>query len=158
MAEFKEQVLDILEEVCENDIVKENLDVQLFEEGILDSFAVVSLLVEFQERLDIEVSISDFDRDEWATPNMVIKSWKKSDEQSKIWSDAFSIGPFAVFLLIPTRFLLPLLSDEKVEQAATSLKKKNSKYDFTAKDVSRSKISSDVRFIGIRTYGCFPSI
>lgn len=53
MAEFKEQVLDILEEVCENDIVKENLDVQLFEEGILDSFAVVSLLVEFQERLDI---------------------------------------------------------------------------------------------------------
>ena len=38
MAEFKEQVLDILEEVCENDIVKENLDVQLFEEGILDSF------------------------------------------------------------------------------------------------------------------------
>ncbi|MHA4251806.1 D-alanyl-lipoteichoic acid biosynthesis protein DltD, partial [Bacillus cereus] len=29
---------------------------------------------------------------------------------------------FAVFLLIPTRFLLPLLSDEKVEQAATSLK------------------------------------
>ncbi|GAB6462550.1 MULTISPECIES: D-alanine--poly(phosphoribitol) ligase subunit DltC [Bacillus cereus group] len=73
MAEFKEQVLDILEEVCENDIVKENLDVQLFEEGILDSFAVVSLLVEFQERLDIEVSISDFDRDEWATPSMVIK-------------------------------------------------------------------------------------
>ncbi|EDR92991.1 D-alanine--poly(phosphoribitol) ligase, subunit 2 [Bacillus anthracis str. A0442] len=73
MAEFKEQVLDILEEVCENDIVKENLDVQLFEEGILDSFAVVSLLVEFQERLDIEVSISDFDRDERATPNMVIK-------------------------------------------------------------------------------------
>ena len=25
MAEFKKQVLDILEEVCENDIVKENL-------------------------------------------------------------------------------------------------------------------------------------
>ncbi|PEP63123.1 D-alanine--poly(phosphoribitol) ligase subunit DltC [Bacillus pseudomycoides] len=73
MAEFKDQVLDILEEVCENDIVKENPDVQLFEEGILDSFGTVSLLVEFQERLDIEVSISDFDRDEWATPHMIIK-------------------------------------------------------------------------------------
>lgn len=70
-----------------------------------------------------------------------------------------ALALFAVFLLIPTRFLLPLLSDEKVEQAATSLKeRKNSKYDFTAKDVSKSKISSDVRFIGIRTYGCFPSI
>ncbi|EJQ19610.1 MULTISPECIES: D-alanine--poly(phosphoribitol) ligase subunit DltC [Bacillus] len=73
MAEFKNQVLDILEEVCENDILKENLDVQLFEEGILDSFATVSLLVEFQDRLNIEVSISDFNRDEWAIPNMIIK-------------------------------------------------------------------------------------
>ncbi|EEL62082.1 D-alanine--poly(phosphoribitol) ligase subunit 2 [Bacillus cereus] len=73
MAEFKNQVLDILEEVCENDILKENLDVQLFEEGILDSFATVPLLVEFQDRLNIEVSISDFNRDEWAIPNMIIK-------------------------------------------------------------------------------------
>ncbi|PES73859.1 D-alanine--poly(phosphoribitol) ligase subunit 2 [Bacillus cereus] len=76
MSEFKNQVLNVLEEVCENDIVKENLDVQLFEEGILDSFATISLLVEFQERLNIEVSISDFDRDEWATPNMIIKKLK----------------------------------------------------------------------------------
>ncbi|MGG4560593.1 D-alanine--poly(phosphoribitol) ligase subunit DltC [Bacillus toyonensis] len=73
MSEFKDQVLNVLEEVCENDIVKDNPDVQLFEEGILDSFGTVSLLVEFQERLNIEVSISDFNRDEWATPNMIIK-------------------------------------------------------------------------------------
>ncbi|MCP8968558.1 D-alanine--poly(phosphoribitol) ligase subunit DltC [Ectobacillus ponti] len=73
MAALKEQVLDILEEVCQNDIVKENPDVQLFEEGILDSFGAVTLLVEIQERLSIEVSISDFDRDEWATPNMIIQ-------------------------------------------------------------------------------------
>lgn len=76
MSEFKDQVLNVLEEVCENDIVKDNPDVQLFEEGILDSFTTVSLWVEFQERLNIEVSISDFDRDEWATPNMIIKKLK----------------------------------------------------------------------------------
>lgn len=73
MNDFKDQVLDLLEEVCENDIVKENPDVLLFEEGILDSFGTVNLLVEIQERLNIEVSISDFDRDEWATPNLIIK-------------------------------------------------------------------------------------
>ncbi|PEP54297.1 MULTISPECIES: D-alanine--poly(phosphoribitol) ligase subunit DltC [Bacillus] len=77
MSEFQDQVLNILEEVCENDIVKDNPDVQLFEEGILDSFGTVSLLVEFQERLNIEVSISDFDRDEWATPNMIINKLKE---------------------------------------------------------------------------------
>lgn len=55
----------------ENDIVKENLDVQLFEESIFHSFNKVSLLVELQKRLDIEVSISDFNRDKWETPNMI---------------------------------------------------------------------------------------
>ncbi|MFC7393613.1 D-alanine--poly(phosphoribitol) ligase subunit DltC [Scopulibacillus cellulosilyticus] len=72
MAEFKEQVLDILEDVCENDIVKENPDVKIFEDGILDSFGTVNLLVEIEDKLGIPVSISEFDREEWATPNLII--------------------------------------------------------------------------------------
>ncbi|HHK5614208.1 TPA: D-alanine--poly(phosphoribitol) ligase subunit DltC [Bacillus paranthracis] len=72
MAEFRNKVLDILEEICETGIVKDNLDVELFEEGILDSFGTVSLLVEFQDRLGIELSISDFERDHWTTPNMIV--------------------------------------------------------------------------------------
>ncbi|MCD8786580.1 D-alanine--poly(phosphoribitol) ligase subunit 2 [Staphylococcus gallinarum] len=70
--EFKTQVLDLLEEVTENHIVKENPDIALFEEGIIDSFQTVGLLLEIQNKLDIEVSIMDFDRDEWATPNKII--------------------------------------------------------------------------------------
>ena len=69
--EFKEQVLDLLVEVSENNIVKENPDIELFEEGIIDSFQTVGLLLEIQNKLDIEVSIMDFDRDEWATPNKI---------------------------------------------------------------------------------------
>ncbi|MGC4377411.1 D-alanine--poly(phosphoribitol) ligase subunit 2 [Fictibacillus sp. Mic-4] len=73
MENVKEQVLEILEEVCENEVVKENPDVKLFEEGLLDSFGTVSLLVEIEQRLGLEVSISDFDREEWATPNLIIQ-------------------------------------------------------------------------------------
>ena len=69
--EFKEQVLDLLVGVTENNIVKENPDIELFEEGIIDSFQTVGLLLEIQNKLDIEVSIMDFDRDEWATPNKI---------------------------------------------------------------------------------------
>ncbi|MFL1420478.1 D-alanine--poly(phosphoribitol) ligase subunit 2 [Staphylococcus ureilyticus] len=69
--EFKEQVLDLLVEITENNIVKENPDIELFEEGIIDSFQTVGLLLEIQNKLDIEVSIMDFDRDEWATPNKI---------------------------------------------------------------------------------------
>lgn len=70
--EFKTQVLDLLEEVTENKVIKENPDIALFEEGIIDSFQTVGLLLEIQNKLDIEVSIMDFDRDEWATPNKII--------------------------------------------------------------------------------------
>ncbi|MCD8788076.1 D-alanine--poly(phosphoribitol) ligase subunit 2 [Mammaliicoccus sciuri] len=69
---FEESVLNILAEVAENDIVKENPDIEIFEEGIIDSFATVGLLLEIQNNLGIDVTITDFDRDEWATPNKII--------------------------------------------------------------------------------------
>ncbi|GGI00371.1 MAG TPA: D-alanine--poly(phosphoribitol) ligase subunit 2 [Staphylococcus sp.] len=73
---FEERVLNILADVAENDIVKENPDIEIFEEGIIDSFATVGLLLEIQNNLDIDVTITDFDRDEWATPNKIIKVLK----------------------------------------------------------------------------------
>ena len=57
--EFREQVLEVLADVAENDVVKENPDVEIFEEGIIDSFQTVGLLLEIQNRLGIEVSIMD---------------------------------------------------------------------------------------------------
>lgn len=74
---FEEKVLNILAEVAENDIVQENPDIEIFEEGIIDSFATIGLLLEIQNNLDIDVTITDFDRDEWATPNKIIKVLKE---------------------------------------------------------------------------------
>ena len=74
---FEEKVLDILAEVAENDIVKENPDIAIFDEGIIDSFATVGLLIEIQNNLGIDVTITDFDRDEWATPNKIIEVLKE---------------------------------------------------------------------------------
>jgi D-alanine--poly(phosphoribitol) ligase subunit 2 len=73
LMDTKQVILGILEEICETDIVKENLDIQLFEEGLLDSFGTVSLLVEIETRLNVNVPISDFDREEWATPKLIIE-------------------------------------------------------------------------------------
>ena len=70
--EFRDQVLDLLTEVAETNVIKENPDVELFEEGIIDSFQTVGLLLEIQNKLDIEVSSMDFERDEWATPNKIV--------------------------------------------------------------------------------------
>ncbi|TGA98843.1 D-alanine--poly(phosphoribitol) ligase subunit DltC [Sporolactobacillus shoreae] len=70
---FENQVLDILAEVCESDEVKNEPDIRLFEEGLMDSFATIALLVEVGERMGIDVPISDFNRNQWATPNMIIQ-------------------------------------------------------------------------------------
>ncbi len=69
--EFKQEVLDVIAEVAENNIVKENPDVRIFDENILDSFATVGLLLALNDRLDMDLTITDFDRDEWATPSMI---------------------------------------------------------------------------------------
>ncbi|MFP7494484.1 D-alanine--poly(phosphoribitol) ligase subunit DltC [Terribacillus saccharophilus] len=70
--DFKEKVLHVIAEVCEDDVVKEEHDLDIFEAGLLDSFATVELLVQFEEQLGINVPITEFDRDTWNTPNAII--------------------------------------------------------------------------------------
>lgn len=72
MKNIRAQVLAILTDLCNTEEIVENPEVLLFEEGLLDSFGTVSLLVEIEDRLGIDVTISDFDRDEWSTPNKII--------------------------------------------------------------------------------------
>ena len=55
--EFREQVLEVLADVAENDVVKENPDVEIFEEGIIDSFQTVGLLLEIQNRLELKYQL-----------------------------------------------------------------------------------------------------
>lgn len=73
---MEEKILDILCEICGSDEPKENVDVLLFEEGLLDSFGSIQLLVEI-ESLGVSVAISDFERDQWATPRMIIENVKR---------------------------------------------------------------------------------
>ncbi|MGG1401011.1 D-alanine--poly(phosphoribitol) ligase subunit DltC [Bacillus salipaludis] len=69
--EFKEQVIELVAEVCQDDVVKENPNIDLFDSALLDSFGTVELLVQVEERLGITVPITEFDRDTWNTPNNI---------------------------------------------------------------------------------------
>ena len=37
---MEEKILDLLEEICEDDIIREERDMDLFEEDILDSLSI----------------------------------------------------------------------------------------------------------------------
>ncbi|MEG0380827.1 MAG: D-alanine--poly(phosphoribitol) ligase subunit DltC [Kurthia sp.] len=67
----KQKVFAILAEICEDDVVLEEHDIDLFEEGLLDSFGTINLLVEFEDQLGINVPITVFNREEWNTPNNI---------------------------------------------------------------------------------------
>lgn len=69
---MKEKVLDLLEEVCEDDIVREELDLDLFEEDILDSLGFAELLAMVEDELGIVIAPSEVVRNQVNTANKII--------------------------------------------------------------------------------------
>ncbi|EHE86823.1 D-alanine--poly(phosphoribitol) ligase, subunit 2 [Latilactobacillus curvatus CRL 705] len=70
-------VVEILADLTGNDDIKDDMDMELFESGTLDSMATVQMLLELQGQLEIEVPVSEFDREAWSTPNKIIARVKE---------------------------------------------------------------------------------
>lgn len=68
----KEQVLDMLEEICEDDVVREDLDINMKEEGLMDSLAFVEMLVKIEEIFELSIAPTEVTYEEIDTPNKVI--------------------------------------------------------------------------------------
>ena len=69
---IKEEVLDMLEEICEEDVVREDLDINMKEEGLMDSLAFVEMLVRIEEIFGLSVAPTEVTYEEIDTPNKVI--------------------------------------------------------------------------------------
>ncbi|MGD0709308.1 MAG: D-alanine--poly(phosphoribitol) ligase subunit DltC [Anaerolineaceae bacterium] len=65
-------VLDQLAQITGDEEVKQNLDLRLFEENILDSLGMVELIVALGETLNLQISPAQIDRQMWATPRKII--------------------------------------------------------------------------------------
>ena len=68
----KEQVLDMLEEICEDEVVREDLDINMKEEGLMDSLAFVEMLVRIEEIFGLSIAPTEVTYEEIDTPNKVI--------------------------------------------------------------------------------------
>ena len=69
---MKEKVLDLLEEVCDDDVVREDLDMDLFEEELMDSLAFAELLAMIEDELGLVISPSEVVRSQVNTANKII--------------------------------------------------------------------------------------
>jgi D-alanine--poly(phosphoribitol) ligase subunit 2 len=67
----KTEVLNILNEITGEDL-SNALDDDFYVNGLLDSLATVELLLNLESTFNIKTPVSEFERDEWNTPNKII--------------------------------------------------------------------------------------
>ena len=71
---MRDKLLDIIESICGDEIVKENPDINLLEEDLIDSLDYVSLLLDIQDEYGVVLSPSEFTREQMDTPNKIIET------------------------------------------------------------------------------------
>lgn len=67
----KKEVLAILQDLTGEDLTN-RMDENIFANGLMDSMASVQMLLNLQEKFQIDVPVSEFDRNEWDTPNKIV--------------------------------------------------------------------------------------
>ena len=70
--EVTEQVIQIIEDICGDDIVWDERDADLFEEGLFDSLAAIEFLVALNEELGVSIAPTEVEREEMNTVNLII--------------------------------------------------------------------------------------
>ncbi|MDR5587603.1 D-alanine--poly(phosphoribitol) ligase subunit DltC [Clostridium aquiflavi] len=66
---MKDKVLEMFIEVTGNDEIAEDLDLDLFEAGLLDSLAIIEMLLQIEEKLGIKLQPTDLEREDMSTVN-----------------------------------------------------------------------------------------
>ena len=64
---MKEEVFNIIEEITGADDFRFNEDLDLFEEGLLDSMRAIMLIVELENKFNLSLPPSEMDSDGWNT-------------------------------------------------------------------------------------------
>ena len=81
--DYEKLALDILENVCETDEVREDLDIDLFEAGLIDSLSSIGILLEIENKLGIKLQVTDLEKSDISTVNNFKLFLEKRSEQNK---------------------------------------------------------------------------
>lgn len=72
-----ERVVRILACIAETREVQANPDLRLFDLAVLDSLKTVELMIALSEEFGVEISPAAFERDQWATPNLIVADMER---------------------------------------------------------------------------------
>lgn len=71
--ELQEKVIEIFEEVLGTDEIAEDLDLDMFENELLDSLAIIEVLLGIEEKLGLSLQPTDLERKDMATVNNLVE-------------------------------------------------------------------------------------
>ncbi|MDO4481641.1 MAG: D-alanine--poly(phosphoribitol) ligase subunit 2 [Bacillota bacterium] len=73
---MEEIILKMLADICGDEIVMEDADINLLENDLMDSLDYTELLVGIEEKLGVIIAPSELTREEMKTPNRIISQVK----------------------------------------------------------------------------------
>ena len=62
---MEEKFLDILEDICGDEVVREDLDINMVEEGLIDSLDFIELIVAIEDEFGVKIEPSEYTREEF---------------------------------------------------------------------------------------------
>lgn len=68
----EERMLDLIEEVCDDEVIREERDIDLFKAGLLDSMAAIELLVGIESEFGVVIAPTAVEREEMNSVNKII--------------------------------------------------------------------------------------
>ncbi|WP_195420413.1 D-alanine--poly(phosphoribitol) ligase subunit DltC [Collinsella sp. D33t1_170424_A12] len=69
---LEQEVIDLLADICDDDAVAEERDIDLFDAGLLDSLAGIEVLVAIEERFGVQIAPTEVERTEMNSVNKII--------------------------------------------------------------------------------------
>lgn len=72
MENVEERMLDLIEEICDDEVIREERDIDLFEAGLLDSMAAIELLVAIETNFGVEIAPTAVERGDMNSVNKII--------------------------------------------------------------------------------------
>ena len=65
-------VFALIEDISGDDIIYDEPDMDLFEEGLFDSMAAIEFLVRCEEEIGVSIATTEVEREEMNTPNKIV--------------------------------------------------------------------------------------
>lgn len=70
---MEDKVIDIIVEISENEEVRNNLEIDLIENEIIDSLGFINLIARLEEEFDIEIQPTQLKPETWRSIDGIVK-------------------------------------------------------------------------------------